>query len=80
MRAPSRTDAVLVTAAFTAGTAVWLAAADTSEFSTGRLAVVLFAGCALVIAGLLAVVNREQRIGVLTAAAGLAWLWSACFR
>jgi signal transduction histidine kinase len=58
----------------TAGTAVWLAAADTPEFSTGRLAVVLFAGCALVIAGLLAVVNGEQRIGVLTAAAGLAWL------
>ncbi|MEY2515093.1 MAG: hypothetical protein QOJ89_2451 [bacterium] len=70
----STRTAILVTAACTAGAAVWLALEDTPQFSSGRLAVVLFAGCALVAAGLLAVVDGRQRIGILTAAAGLAWL------
>ena len=61
-------------AAVTAGAAVWLAILDTPELSHSRLAVILFAGCALVAAGLVAIANGEQRLGVLTAAAGLAWL------
>jgi len=72
--ARARLPAAVVTAAVTAAAAVCLAVLDTPEYSTARLAVVLFAGCALVAAGLVAVANGEQRLGALTAAAGLAWL------
>jgi len=49
-------------------------ALDPPDLTTARLVLVVFGTCALVAAGFVAIVNGEQRLGVLVTAAGLTYL------